>query len=61
MTVFTNNCLAGFIYERYGLKYLSPTIGIKFELFSYQFSLSSTSLINQKSLKIRRDFKNKME
>lgn len=31
ITIFANNCLAGFIYQRYGLKYLSPTIGINFE------------------------------
>ena len=31
ITIFTNNCLAGFIYQSYGLKYSSPTIGINIE------------------------------
>lgn len=30
-TIFSNNCIAGFIYQRYGMKYLTPTIGINIE------------------------------
>ncbi len=28
-TIFSNNCLAGFIYKRFNLPYLSPTIGLQ--------------------------------
>ena len=31
ITIFSNNCLAGFLYQKYGLKYLSPTIGANIE------------------------------
>ena len=27
-TILANNCIAGFIYKRYGLKFLSPTVNI---------------------------------
>jgi len=29
-TLFANNCISGFIYQRYGLKYETPTIGVGF-------------------------------
>lgn len=29
-TIISNNCWAGFIYQKYGLKYLTPTIGLYF-------------------------------
>lgn len=27
-SIISNNCWAGFVYQRYGLKYLTPTIGL---------------------------------
>ena len=27
-TIISNNCWSGFVYQRYGLKYLTPTIGL---------------------------------
>ncbi len=29
-TIFANNCISGFIYQRYNLKYETPTIGVGF-------------------------------
>lgn len=29
-TIISNNCWGGFIYQKYGLKYQSPTIGLFF-------------------------------
>ncbi len=26
-TIISNNCWGGYIYDRYGLKYMTPTIG----------------------------------
>jgi uncharacterized protein (DUF1919 family) len=30
ITIITNNCIAGFLYQKYGIKYYSPTIGLQF-------------------------------
>jgi uncharacterized protein (DUF1919 family) len=30
LTIISNNCIAGFLYQKYGLKYCSPTIGLQF-------------------------------
>ncbi len=30
-TIFSNNCIAGFIYQKYNLPYLSPTVGMQFK------------------------------
>ncbi|MDR0560941.1 MAG: DUF1919 domain-containing protein [Prevotellaceae bacterium] len=29
-TIIANNCIAGFLYQKYGIKYYSPTIGLQF-------------------------------
>lgn len=29
-TIFSNNCWGGFVYQKYGLKYYSPTVGLFF-------------------------------
>jgi uncharacterized protein (DUF1919 family) len=29
-TIIANNCIAGFLYQKYNLQYYSPTIGLKF-------------------------------
>ncbi|GHV83646.1 hypothetical protein AGMMS50212_09860 [Spirochaetia bacterium] len=30
LTIVANNCIAGFLYQKYGMKYYSPTIGLQF-------------------------------
>jgi len=30
ITIISNNCIGGFLYQKYGMKYYSPTIGLQF-------------------------------
>jgi uncharacterized protein (DUF1919 family) len=30
ITIISNNCVGGFLYQKYGMKYYSPTIGLQF-------------------------------
>jgi len=30
ITIISNNCIGGFLYQKYGIKYYSPTIGLQF-------------------------------
>jgi uncharacterized protein (DUF1919 family) len=30
ITLISNNCISGFLYQKYGMKYYSPTIGLQF-------------------------------
>jgi uncharacterized protein (DUF1919 family) len=30
LTIISNNCIGGFLYQKYGIKYYSPTVGLQF-------------------------------
>lgn len=48
-TIISNNCWGGFVYQYYGMKYLSPTIGLFFVGNDYiKFCKNIEHYINQK-------------